>query len=288
MIENKLLASLLLIAIAAICRWMAVRYIRRLPPGDDDLPKRWINATRNIVSTLIVVGLIIIWLSELRFVALSIATVAVAMVIATREFIQCFLGALYQTSTRAFSVGDWIKVGNHFGEVGSSDWLTTKLLEIDLETMTYGYTGKTIIIPNNQFVANSVSNLNFMRRYVVHSFSIIREADPINLFQAKALILEKAQAYCSPFKETAQQYQHQIEKRLGIHFSGPDVSIRITTTNLGKNQFTVSVFCPTQEAVDIEQKLTEDFMQFWYDEVDRLKQSKDEKKVSNLKKDDTE
>ena len=69
MIENKLLASLLLIVIAAFIRWLVVRYIRRIPSDDSDLPKRWMNATRNAVTTLIVVGLIIIWLSELRFVA---------------------------------------------------------------------------------------------------------------------------------------------------------------------------------------------------------------------------
>ena len=268
--ENKLLASFLLVIIAIAIRWLAARYIEKIPSHEDDLPKRWMNAIRNTMTTLVVIGLIIIWLSELRFVALSIATFTVALIIATREIIQCFLGALYQTSTRTFSIGDWIKIGNHCGQVISSDWLTTKLLEVDIESSDYSYTGKTIAVPNNQFVANPVCNLNFMRLCVLHSFTITREAQPIDLFQAKALILEKAKSYCEPFKEATQRHRNLFEKRLGVRFSDLDASVKVTTSNLGKDQFIISIFCPTQEAANLEQKLTEDFISFWHTELDRI------------------
>ena len=277
--ENKLIASFLLIAVAVAIRWLAVRHIQKLPTGEDDLPRRWMNGARNAVTTLVVLGLIIIWLSELRFLALSIATFTVALIIATREFIQCFLGALYQASIRAFSIGDWIKIGNNYGEVVSSDWLTTKLLEIDMESMSYAYTGKTLVIPNNQFITHPIQNLNFMRRYVAHSFIIVRDAELINVFQIKELILEKARHYSEPYSEVAQRHNEMLEKRLGIKLPGPDSSVRVTTTHLGKNQFTITVFCPTEEAVKIEQKLMEDFMTFWYTEVERLNIEKEEKKL---------
>ena len=267
---NKLIASLLLILIAAVIQWLVVHHLRKMPSHDDDLPRRWMNTARNAVTTMVVIGLIIIWLSELRFVALSIATFTVALIIATREFIQCFLGALYQASARAFTIGDWIKVGHNYGEVVSSDWLTTKLLEIDMETMSYSYTGKTLIIPNNQFVTNPIANLNFMRRYVMHSFSIVRNEEPVNVFQVKEMILKRAQNYSEPHEEVAQRYNHLLEKRLGIKLPGPESIVRMSTTDLGRNKFTITVFCPTEEAVKIEQKLTEDFMEFWYSEENNI------------------
>ena len=268
--ENKLLASLLLVVIAMVIRWLALRYIQKIPSDKGDLPKRWMNVIRNAMTTLIVIGLIIIWLSELRFVALSIATFTVALIIATREVIQCFLGTLYQASTRIFSIGEWIKVGDHCGEVISSDWLTTKLLEVDIESAKYDYTGKTITIPNNQFVTCPVYNFNFMRLYVLHSFTITREAEPIDVFQVKALILEKAKNYCASFEETARQHSHLVEKRFGIRLSDPKVNVKVTTSNLGKDQFIISIFCPTKEAANLEQKLTEDFMGFWHAALDRI------------------
>lgn len=276
-VEYKLIASLLMIVVALLVRWLVVRYLLKMPADEQELPKRWINSVKNASNFIIAIGLIVIWLSELRFVALSIATFVVALVIATREFIQCVLGSIYQTSTRMFAIGDWIKVGPNYGEVVRSDWLSTTLLEIDIESKSYGYTGRSLLIPNNQFVVANFQNLNFMRRYVSHSFSIIRDADAINVFQFREMILEKVKEYCSPFEEVAQRYNVLIEKRLGITLAGPAASVRIITTNLGKNEFAVTLFCPTQEAVGIEQRLIEDFMGAWYRELSRLEQEKVDK-----------
>lgn len=277
--ENKLVASLVLLSVALVVRWLVVRHLKKLPLDEKELPRRWINTVKNVTNAMIAFGLIIIWLSELRFVALSIATFTVALIIATREFIQCFLGALYQTSTRAFSIGDWIKIGNHYGEVVSSDWLTTQLLEVDIESASYLYTGKTLVIPNNQFVANPITNLNFMRRYVSHSFCIVRDVENINVIDARDLILQKAQEYCAPFSEVAKRYEAMLENRLGVRLAGPEPEVRIGTTNLGKNEFTITVFCPTEEAITIEQKLTEDFMTFWHTELRKTSTHKRDRKV---------
>jgi len=273
--DNKLIASVLLIVSLLVIRWLLMRLIRRNSVVDDESPRRWANTVTNITTFFIVVGLIIIWLSEIRLVALSIAAFAVAIVIATREFIQCLIGSLYLTSTRTFSVGDWIKVDTHYGEVVQSDWLSTTLLEIDIEADSYEYTGKTLVIPNSQFAGNTIHNLNFMRRYVAHTFSIVRDADNVNVVEAKDLILEKAKEYCSAFSDVAERYNSLIEKRLGIGLSYNEPSVRVTTTNLGKNQFSISIFCPTKEAVSIEQKLMADFMDYWYAALKQAKKSKE-------------
>ena len=269
--DNKWLASLLVLVAAVLLRWILVRLIRKLPAADDDAHRRWANALRNSMTTLVVLGLIIIWLPELQFVALSIATFTVALIIATREFIQCYLGALYKTSSRAFSIGDWIQTGHHYGEVASSNWLTTKLLEIDLHANDYTYSGRTIVLPNNQFITQPVYNLTFMRRYVAHTSNLTRNAQNIDVCRAQELILQQAKAYCAPFGEVAQRYNSLLEKRLGVRLAGPDPSVRVSTTELGRNQFTISIFCPTHEAVNIEQRLTADFMAFWYGEQERLR-----------------
>ena len=210
---------------------------------------------------------------ELQYAALSIAAFAVALVLATREFIQCLVGTLYLNSTRAFVVGDWIKVGNCYGEVVESDWFSTNLLEVDIEGKGYGYTGKTLLLPNNHFILNTVTNYNFMRRYVAHSFSLVRDSSTVNVLEAKDYMLTKLELYCRPFHEVAVRYSVLIEKKLGIVLSS-ESTIRVTTNKLGKNVFTVSLFCPTEEAENIEQKLTEDFMEYWYQAQNNPKQPK--------------
>jgi len=187
------------------------------------------------------------------------------LVIATKEFIACIVGAFYRASTRPYQVGDWIKVANFEGEVTDSDWLSTTLFEVDLKGGSYAYTGRTTVVPNSVLLVHTVQNLNYMRRYVTHSFSISRQSDEVNLFEIKEHILAKLKEYSEHFHEVAIRYNSLIEKRLDINISGPEPRVRITTTPEGFNIFTVSLFCPTDEAVEIEQKVTEDFMCFWFD-----------------------
>lgn len=262
---NKVITSILLIVVGLLLRWLLVRLIHRYLTEEETLPKRWINTVTNITSLLIILGLVLIWLSELRFIALSVAAFVVALVVATREQIQCFLGALYIASSRAFSVGDWIKIGGHYGEVVSSDWLSTTLLEVDMDALSYGYTGRTLVLPNNQFIAGTVQNLNFMRRYVAHAFQLVLEPKDLNVKAAKDYVLASAEQYCSPFKTVAERYSALIEKRLGITLTGPEASVRILTNSGAKSVLVVTIFCPTSKAVELEQQITEEFMTYYFD-----------------------
>ncbi|WP_417598457.1 mechanosensitive ion channel domain-containing protein [Oceanospirillum sp.] len=268
--DNQWVLSLVFVFTCLLLRWLSVRFVKRVVKDEDNLHRRWTNTITNITSLVIIIGLVIIWLSELRFVALSIAAFAVALVVGTREQIQCFLGAVYIASSRAFSIGDWIKVEHHYGEVVRSDWLTTTLLEVDIEGMSYAYTGRSLVIPNNKFSTGVIQNLNFMRRYVAHSFSIVREADAISVRDARLYLEDLVREYCSPFKEVADRYSSLIEKRLGIALSVSDLNVRIATNETARNVFIVTIFCPTQEATRIEEEITEDFLDYWYSITHKL------------------
>ena len=264
MSDNQWILSIAFVFACLVLRWLSVRFVKRVGKDEDNLHRRWTNTVTNITSLVIIIGLVIIWLSELRFVALSIAAFAVALVVGTREQIQCFLGAVYIASSRAFSIGDWIKVEHHYGEVVRSDWLTTTLLEVDIEGMSYSYTGRSLVIPNNKFSTGVIQNLNFMRRYVAHHFSIVREADAISVRDARLYLEDLVREYCSPFKEVADRYSSLIEKRLGIALSVSDLNVRVATNETARNVFVVTIFCPTQEATRIEEEITEDFLDYCY------------------------
>ena len=263
-VEPKLMGSVVFVVMMLLLKWLIVRHLGRLPDDEEELPRRWINRVKNLSHLVIAAGLVMIWLTELRYVALSIAAFAVALVVATREFIQCFLGGLFHAGTGAFTVGDWITVGDDTGQVVRSDWLSTTLLEIDMTSRCYAYTGKTVVIPNSLFVTMPVANLNFMRRYVAHSFAIVQDPESsVDVAEATALLLDQANVACQPFIDVASRYSQFIEKRLGVKGIKPEPSVRIATDSAGKLVFTVTIFCPTREALPIEQKITLDFLVFW-------------------------
>ena len=152
-------------------------------------------------------------------------------------------------------------MGKYYGEVHSSDWAKLTLLEVN--KYDYQYTGKTLYVPNSQLITSVIKNLNFLKRYAMHHFTIVRD-DSVNPFTFIDTLHEKANLYCEEFKEVAIRYNHLIENRLDISISGPEPHIQVATSELGDTQVIFSIFCPTEKALEIEQKLTADFMQLWF------------------------
>ena len=235
--------------------------LRARSKGED---RRYlVNVIKNLINLSIVVCLFVYWSAELQKFALSVAAFVVAFVIATREFIQCIIGFIYIVSARPFQVGDWIQVGNQAGEVTETDWAKLTLLEVDIDS--YSHTGKTLFLPNSMLLLNTIKNLNFLKRYATHSFEITRD-QTVNLFSIETELLELAAEHCQDFYEVANRYNALIEKRLDVTISGPAPTMLISTTEEGYDRAVFTIFCPSEKALDIEQKITRDFMALWHRE----------------------
>ncbi len=266
--QHKFLTSLVLLGIFFRIRASFLGWIRRRAKRKNKDKRPVINAIRNLSNLLVFGILLYVWAPEIQNVAISIAAFTVAIVFATREYIQCLMGFIYASSTRAFAVGDWVQIENYYGEVANMDWLKLSLLEIDPHS--YGYTGKSLTVPNNKLVSHTIRNLNFLKRYAMHSFKITVE--PVaDVFEFVEPILERANHYCEHFSDVAQRYTSLIEHRLDISLHGVESDVRVFTNELGKTQLEISIFCPTEQAVEIEQKICRDFMQMWYQKVNALK-----------------
>jgi small-conductance mechanosensitive channel len=209
-----------------------------------------------------------LWAEEMQTFAFSIAAFSVAIVLATREFIQCVIGFFYLVSTRPFRIGDWIEVDHFVGEVSATDWIKTTLLEVNIQS--YEYTGKTLFIPNNKLMTSPIKNLNFLKRYATHHFIITRDQS-VNPFVFIDKIVENAKSYCADFYDVAVRYNHMIERRLEITIAGPDPHIKVSTTELGDTEIGITIFCPTERAIEIEQAIYADFMEHWYSEKNKDK-----------------
>ncbi|XPF93181.1 mechanosensitive ion channel family protein [Colwellia sp. RE-S-Sl-9] len=260
LIENKAVLSIGLILLVMLTKYSLVKLIKR---KDKQNKRLKINMVNNAVTVFIIIGLFNIWSLEIQKFAFSIAAFVVAIVLATREFIQCFIGFLYIISTRPFRIGDWVQVGDHYGEVHSTDWAKLTLLEINIDA--YEYTGKTLYLPNSQLITSAIKNLNFLKRYAMHHFTVTRDGS-VNPFIFLDELHKKAYEYCADFKEVAIRYNQLIESRLDINIAGPEPHIHIATSDVGNTQILFTIFCPTDRAMAIEQKLTADLMKFWFDQ----------------------
>lgn len=261
LLTSQFLISVLLVIFAWIGRNAATRLIKAKSSKQGADKRYLMNNTKNVINAILIISLFALWSAELQRFALSIAAFIVAIVLATKEIIQCVVGFIYISSTNPFRVGDWIQTKDYTGEVTATDWAKVTLLELDPHD--HSYTGRSVFVPNSQLVTLPIVNLNYMRRYVNHAFSIVREDAGFNPFVLKQTLIDNANRYCADFSDVAERYNSLIETRLDIKISGPQPTVTISTTDIGKVRIAMSLFCPTKQAHKIEQKLVEDLMVMW-------------------------
>ena len=264
LMAHKVILSLLFMAIVLLLRRVALSQIRGDVAFISEHQRKWMSRTKNGTFGLIVITLFILWQSEISEFALSLTAIAVAIVVASKEIILCFTGSIQRASARSFRIGDWIEVGKVCGEVIEHNMMATVIQEIDLYHGQYHFTGKTVTLPNSMFFTYPVKNLNFMKRYVYHSFSIAVRYF-VNLFLIVPEMIEQIEGHCEEFIEVARRYNSVIEKHAGVDLPGSEPHVHISTTPTGEQLVHVMLFCPTEMATHLEQRIREDFMQIYHE-----------------------
>jgi small-conductance mechanosensitive channel len=155
-VVHDALASLLIIAVALALRGAALQALRRSKLEIDD-QLRWRAQIRNITIVVVLLAVTIVWAQELRAVAISVAAIAAALVLATKEFIMCLTGSMLRASGGSFRVGDRIEVAGVRGDVLDIGPLTTAVLEVGPGHSIHQRTGRKITLPNSVFLANAVT-----------------------------------------------------------------------------------------------------------------------------------
>lgn len=259
LLDHKLLLTVLVIILISLIKRFIISKIRGDIAFLTEMQRKWMSRTKNGAFILIIVLLFMLWQTEINRFALSVTAIAIAFVVASKEIILCFTGSIQRASSRSFVIGDWIEVGKISGEVIEHNLMATVIQEIDLHHGHYDYTGKTATLPNSMFFSYAVKNLNFMKRYVYHSFHIT-VVEFMNLYPLFPELHEKIETHCEDFHEVAKRYNNIIEKHAGVDLPGPEPHIHINSGPAGEQNVHIMIFCPTERAAHLEQLIREDFM----------------------------
>ena len=252
--------TIAIILCALLIRGLVIRRIRRTKTILTSSERRAMSRVHMTAVMFILIITLVLWLPQIQHFILSITAIAVAIVIATKELSLCLLGAFVIRTSRAFSIGDWISVEPHFGEVIERNFMTTTIQEIERRSFTY--TGRTAVLPNSLFLSRAVLNQNFLRRYQFHSFTITIEPDAFPI-DAEEKLQERIETLTSHFIETAQRYNKMLEQRTGIDIPDAKPMVEFSTNEAAKLVTTLSVFCPTEEITTLEKAMMKEFFE-WY------------------------
>jgi len=257
-VSAKLLATALVALIALVLRGFATSALTRYV-SSADMRRRFLVAARNVTLLLMVATLGVIWISEIRSVAVWLAAVAVAVVVATKELITCLAGALVRTTTNAFSIGDRIEVGPHRGDVIDFNLLNTTILEVGPGKSFHMRTGRTVVIPNARFLDSAIINESFTKRFVAHAFSVPVPADQ-DWHDAEKRLLAAAERQVSPYLEDARRHMQRLEEEHGLHGLPTQPRVFVQIPDAGKLELLVRMPTPVGAQGRIEQAVLREFL----------------------------
>ena len=187
--------------------------------------RRWIVNIRNALIFLFVVGLIFIWAPRLQTFAVSLFAIAVAITLATKELIDCSIGAGLRAITRAYSIGDRIEIAGIRGQVVDHNLFTTPLLEIGPGQTSHQFTGRAMVVPNSLFLKQTLTNETYSEDNRIHIITIPLSTNE-DWKSAEAILLEAAQEECQSFIQEAKRKMKELEGKMWL--DAPSVVPRVT------------------------------------------------------------
>lgn len=252
-------SSVVLLLALLLARHFAVRVIKTRGDYPPELMRRWIINTRNLLVAVGLFGLVLIWGTELRAFALSIAAFAMAFVIATKELIVNVSGGVYRTGLRSFTIGERIEVAGTRGDVIDKSMLSTTVLEIGPGHEGHHYTGRAIIIPNVLLLTTPVYSETYIERFGFHIFNVPLEK-AADWKRAEQALLEAATVECAPFLSAAREHFEALRNAHGLPAISvePEVSVKVQAAGVIELQLRVPI--PEGRAGETEQAIIRAFL----------------------------
>jgi small-conductance mechanosensitive channel len=206
---GRLLVTLLVIAAGIAGLRAAQRYLGGhlddRPNSRDRARRRYVWA-RNVIGVCCVLGISAIWASKLSGLALSLAAVAGAILIVSKEMLLCGLGYVFITFSRSFNVGDFIETSNGSGQVLDVDLFATTLMETG---SMHQYTGRRLSIPNAIFFGHPVRNLSTTGQFVVDTLRLTIPVE-FDLSRVEELALAAARTVCADWQAEAVTHMERL------------------------------------------------------------------------------
>jgi len=254
---EKVIITLLLIAGALLLSHMWARYLAR---GQISSEKRRMHLVwaRNVIWFVVVLVIVSVWASTIAGFALSLAAVAGAMLIVSKELIMCVQGYLYATLVQPFKVGDVVEFKALRGRVIDIDMFATTLAELDASGRL---NGKVAEFPNGLLLTTPLKNISPTGDFALHFIRIPmperlqHEVDLDRLEEAAMLAAEHA---TSPWQEDASAHFRKLSEESFIPFPSGRSKVSWDFSDPKHLVLVVRVACPTKERSRIEQTVFKD------------------------------
>lgn len=251
---RDLIASLAFFLVLMTLRTLLRRAVLNRESLEPEMKRRWLVSLRNVTLVIFMLGMALIWASEIETVAVSMVAIAAALVLATREMILCLLGSLYRTSTNAYAIGDRIEISGLKGQVVDTDMLSTTLIESNQATALKGTVGRVVTFPNSLLLTQPVCNESMLGRFVIHTVHVnIRRDDDWQA--AEATLLAAAREEVGSYSKELVKHARELQRTHGLGAPALVPRVRMVLTSHKEIELHLQLPTPINERVNVEQRI---------------------------------
>lgn len=259
---GRILATVaLLVACTLLVELLQGRTRRRTnpeqPEGERARRRRNFVLAKNLILLTTVVLIATIWASKIAGAALSLAAVAGATLMVSKEFWLNLLGSLMLAIGKPYGIGDFIEIENFAGRVIDSDLLTTTLAETQEGRQI---TGRTVTVPHSILLNRPVRNLTATGAYMIGLLRI-NVAPSENVLKLEQILLSAATQVCAPWHAEAQRHLERRESRELVDLPSADPKVLIELTSAREYSLALRYCCRPNDRVKVEQAITRQFLQ---------------------------
>lgn len=262
-VMDKIVLSLLIIALLSLCRFLIDRAVRRRT-DDPQSRYRWRAAVRIIV---IITGLLLlgnVWIEGVEALATFIGLVAAALVFVLKEPISNLAGWFFLVSWHPFRMGDRIQIGDVYGDVVDIRLFQTVLIEICTWVDADQSTGRIVHVPNGRVFVDPVRNYTQGFAYIWNELPVRLTFDS-DWKRAKEILLRIADEHGSAVVESAREDLAEASKEFLIQFRKLTPIVYTSVKEFGV-LLTVRYLCRSRARRSTEEQLWEKILEAFAEE----------------------
>lgn len=260
---EKAIATALLIGMALLASHLWARYLSR---GEISAEKRRLHLVwaRNIIWFAALLVIVAVWASTIAGFALSLAAVAAAILIVSKELIMCVHGYLYVTLVQPYKIGDVVEFNGLHGRVVDIDMFATTLVEFDKAGQR---TGKVVEFPNGLLLTHPLKNSSPTGAYGLYAIRIPVPVGGLpDLERIEAAALAAADRATATWRDEAMAHFRKASEQNFIALPSGRTKVSWDFSDPEHLVLVIRVACPSDERSRVEQAV---FRETW----DALSQS---------------
>lgn len=210
---------------------------------------------KNLILAGALVALSIIWASKIAGVALSVAAVAGAMLIVSKDFLASLLGTAVFAITRPYRVGDFIQINGVSGRVVDTSMLNTTVADTSEGNLI---TGANVILPHAMLLSMPVKNLTATGHYVLCLLpvSVLHR----EITHCEPMLLKAAQEVCGKWIDEASRHLKRMEAREMIDLPSGSPKVIMDLSRHEHAILTLRYACRPEERINVEQAILRQYL----------------------------